>query len=69
MASVPPKDLPRFCGRKGPTQNALSTIDPDLKFTYVLTKWEWSANDFTILNDAISCPQPEGKVVDLRGSG
>ncbi|XP_039130873.1 protein ALP1-like [Dioscorea cayenensis subsp. rotundata] len=64
-ASVPPLELPRFRGRKGPTQNVLAVVNPDLKFTYVLAGWEGSANDFTVLRDAISQPQPEGlKIIE-----
>lgn len=64
-ASVPPLELPRFRGRKGPTQNVLAVVNPDLKFTYVLAGWEGSANDFTVLRDAISRPQPEGlKIIE-----
>ncbi|XP_039145569.1 protein ALP1-like [Dioscorea cayenensis subsp. rotundata] len=63
--SLPPLELPRFRGRKGPTQNVLAVVNPDLKFTYVLVGWEGSANDFTVLRDAISRPQPEGlKIIE-----
>ncbi|XP_039141318.1 uncharacterized protein LOC120278650 [Dioscorea cayenensis subsp. rotundata] len=53
-ASVPLQELPRFRGRKGPTQNVLAVVNPDLQFTYVLAGWEGSANDFTVLKDALS---------------
>ncbi|XP_039122159.1 protein ALP1-like [Dioscorea cayenensis subsp. rotundata] len=59
-ASVPPQAMPRFRGRKGPTQNVLAVVNPDLQFTYVLAGWEGSANDFTVLKDALERPQPEG---------
>ncbi|XP_039128882.1 protein ALP1-like [Dioscorea cayenensis subsp. rotundata] len=58
-ASVPIHELPHFRGRKGPTQNILAGVNPDLRFTYVLAGWEGSANDFTVLRDALSQPQPE----------
>ncbi|XP_039141278.1 protein ANTAGONIST OF LIKE HETEROCHROMATIN PROTEIN 1-like [Dioscorea cayenensis subsp. rotundata] len=60
-ASISPQELPWFRGRKGPTQNVLAVVNPDLQFTYVLAGWEGSANDFTVLKDALSRPQPEGK--------
>ncbi|XP_020262996.1 protein ALP1-like [Asparagus officinalis] len=55
----------RFRGRKGVTQNVLAACTPDKLFTYVLAGWEGSANDFRILQDALSRPQPHGlKVYD-----
>jgi hypothetical protein len=43
-----------FRGRKQyPTQNELGAVDFDLKFTYILTGWEGSAHDATILADAL----------------
>ncbi|XP_039115850.1 protein ALP1-like [Dioscorea cayenensis subsp. rotundata] len=66
-ASVPPEEMPRFRGRKGPTQNVLVVVNPDLQFTYVLAGWEGSANDFTVLKDALARPQPEGlKLIEGR---
>ena len=56
-ASVPPKIQGRFRGRKdGTTQNVLAVISFDLKFTYVLTRWEGSAHDSRVLNDAFARP-------------
>ena len=41
----------RFCGRKdGTTQNVLTAISFDLKFTYVLAGWEGSAHDSRVLS-------------------
>ena len=54
-ASVPPKIQGRFRGRKdGTTQNVLAAISFDLKFTYVLARWESSAHDSRVLNDAFA---------------
>ena len=56
-ASVPPAIQGRFRGRKdGTTQNVLAVISFDLKFTYVLTRWEGSAHDSRVLNDAFARP-------------
>ena len=56
---------PRFIGTKGITQNVLACCTPDIEFTYVLAGWEGSANDFTILKDALRRPNglkvPEGE--------
>ena len=52
-ASVPPEIQGRFCGHKyGTTQNVLVAISFDLKFTYVLARWEDNAHDSCVLNDA-----------------
>ena len=64
-AFVPPKIQGRFRGCKdGTTQNVLATISFDLKFTYVLARWEDSAHDSRVLNDAFARPRgfsiPEG---------
>ena len=55
-----------FRGRKNyPTQNVLTAVDFDLKFTYVLAGWEGSAHEATILADALERDDglrvPEGK--------
>jgi hypothetical protein len=43
-----------FRGRKNaPTQNVLAAVSFDLKFVYVLARWEGSAHDATILADAL----------------
>ena len=56
-ASMPPEIQRRFCGRKvGTTQNVLVAISFDLKFTYVLARWEDSAYDLRVLNDAFARP-------------
>ena len=62
---MPPEIQRRFRGRKdGTTQNMLATISFDLKFTYVLARWEGSAHDSLVLNDAFARPRgfsiPEG---------
>jgi hypothetical protein len=45
---------PAFRGRKYyTTQNVLAAVDFDLKFTYVLARWEGSAHDALILTDAL----------------
>lgn len=65
-ASVPSLELPRFHSRKGPTQNVLAVVNPNLKITYVLVGWEGSANDFTVLRDALSRPHPKGlKLIEV----
>jgi len=44
----------RFRGRKQScTQNVMVAVDFDLKFTYVLARWEGSAHDALVLADAI----------------
>ena len=62
---MPPEIQGRFCGRKdGTTQNVLVAISFDLKFTYVLARWEDSAHNSRVLNDAFARPGgfsiPEG---------
>ena len=52
--------VPRFRDRKGVTQNVLVAVTPNKSFTYVMTGWEGSANDFTVLKDALSLPPPHG---------
>ena len=61
----------RFCGRKdGTTQNVLVAISFDLKFTYVLARWEDSAHDSRVLNGAFARPGgfsiPEGIIGSLH---
>ncbi|XP_020242914.1 protein ALP1-like [Asparagus officinalis] len=59
--AVLPSDLvARFRGRKGVTQNILVACTPNKLFTYVLTGWEGAANDYRVLQDAMSRPQPFG---------
>ena len=54
-AFVPPEIQGRFYGRKdGTTQNVLVAISFDLKFTYVLARWEGSAHDLLVLNDVFA---------------
>ena len=56
-ASVPPEIQGRFRGRNdGTTQNVLTAISFDLKFTHVLAEWEGSAHDSRVLNDAFARP-------------
>ena len=55
-ASMPPEIQGN--GRKdGTTQNVLATISFDLKFTYVLARWEDSAHDSRVLNDTFARPR------------
>ena len=43
-----------FRGRKhNPTQNVMTVVNFDLKFTYVLDGWEGFAHDALILADVI----------------
>jgi hypothetical protein len=47
----------KFRGRKEETtQNVLAAITFDLKFIYVLVRWEESAHDSRVLGDALSRP-------------
>ena len=62
---MPPKIQGRFHGHKNiTTQNVLAAISFDLKFTYILARWEGSAHDSRVLNDAFIRPRgfsiPEG---------
>lgn len=50
----------RFRGRKGTTQNVLAAVNPNCRFIYVTAGWEGSANDLTVLRDALSLPPSEG---------
>ncbi|XP_020269349.1 uncharacterized protein LOC109844645 [Asparagus officinalis] len=59
-AMLPASLVVRFRGRKGVTQNILAACTPNKMFTYVLAGWEGSANDYRILQDALSRPQPYG---------
>ncbi|WVZ70927.1 hypothetical protein U9M48_019556, partial [Paspalum notatum var. saurae] len=65
-ARVPSKMQAAFRGRKHyTTQNVLAAVDFDLKFTYMLARWEGSAYDALILADALERADgltvPEGK--------
>ena len=52
---MPPEIQGIFRGHKdGTTQNVLSAISFDLKFTYVLAGWEGSAHDSRVLDDAFA---------------
>ncbi|XP_047976969.1 uncharacterized protein LOC125218265 isoform X2 [Salvia hispanica] len=54
---VPIADAPRYRNRKGHiTTNTLAACDPELRFTYLLPRWEGSAGDSRILQDAVSRP-------------
>ena len=54
---MPPEIQRRFRGRKdGTTQNVLTAISFNLKFTYVLAGWEGSAHDSCVLNDTFARP-------------
>ncbi|XP_020270011.1 uncharacterized protein LOC109845200 [Asparagus officinalis] len=59
-AMLPSNLVARFRGRKGVTQNVLAACTPNKLFTYVLAGWEGAANDYRILQDALSRPQPYG---------
>ena len=58
------EDAPRYQSKKGyTTQNVLTACSFDLKFTYVLPGWEWTASDSKIIksvltrNDNLKIPQ------------
>ena len=52
---MPPEIQGRFRGHKdGTMQNVLAAISFDLKFTYVLARYEGSAHDSRVLNDAFT---------------
>ena len=54
VARVPRHMQGPFRGRKNNyTQNVMAAVDFDLKFTYVLSRWEGSAYDALVLADAI----------------
>lgn len=54
-ACVPPSSRARYRNRKnGISQNVLAVCDFNMSFTYVLSGWEGSAADSTILEDARS---------------
>ena len=54
LARVPRHMQGPFRGRKNNyTQNVMAAVDFDLKFTYVLSRWEGSAHDALVLADAI----------------
>ena len=49
---VPQADILRFYGKKDwPTQNVFVACDFDMKFTYVLSRWEGTTSDSRILKD------------------
>lgn len=57
-ASIPLSIQGRFCSCKGgTTQNVLTTITFDLKFSNVLVGCEGSAHDSFILSDSLTCPR------------
>ncbi|KAK1620126.1 hypothetical protein QYE76_025643 [Lolium multiflorum] len=63
---VPRSMSAAFRGRKYYTsQNVLAAVDFDMRFTYVLARWEASAHDASILADSLSRPDglqiPNGK--------
>jgi len=45
----------------------LAAVTPNKLFTYVMTGWESSANDFTVLKDTLSLPPPHGLRVHEGG--
>ncbi|KAF7135105.1 hypothetical protein RHSIM_Rhsim08G0135500 [Rhododendron simsii] len=49
------KDAPRYHGRKGyPTLNVLAVCTFDLRFTYVLPRWEGTATDSRIIKNELT---------------
>ncbi|KAL5482398.1 hypothetical protein ACEPAI_8992 [Sanghuangporus weigelae] len=55
-AHVLAEDRPRYRNRKGfISQNVLAVVSFDMRFMYVLSGWEGSAADSTILDDARKC--------------
>ena len=68
LARVPRRMQGPFKGRKQScTQNVMAAVDFDLKFTYVLARWEGSAHDALVLADALErdggLSVPEGNIV------
>ncbi|KAL5170750.1 putative helicase MAGATAMA 3 [Glycine soja] len=52
--TVSAEDRPRYRNRKGDiSTNVLGVCDPDLRFIYVLPRWEGSAGDSRVLRDAL----------------
>ncbi|XP_039119011.1 uncharacterized protein LOC120255181 [Dioscorea cayenensis subsp. rotundata] len=53
--SVPTLELPHFRGQKGPMQNVLAVVNPDLRFTYVLAgKYYLVDAGYTTMNGFIA---------------
>ena len=51
---VAAEDRPRYRNKKGDiSTNVLGVCGPDLRFIYVLPKWEWSTGDSQVLQDAL----------------
>ncbi|XP_020255286.1 uncharacterized protein LOC109832272 [Asparagus officinalis] len=57
---LPASLVARFRCRKGVTQNVLAACTPNKLFSYVLARWEGSTNDYRVLQDMLSRPQPRG---------
>ena len=55
-------------GRYFTTQNVTAIVDFDLCFTYVLTGWERSAHDATVLADALSQGVDEFIIPEVSGT-
>ncbi|KAG4949260.1 hypothetical protein JHK82_042466 [Glycine max] len=54
LVIVAAEDRPRYRNRKGDiSTNVLGVCGPDLRFIYVLPKWEWSTGDSQVLQDAL----------------
>jgi hypothetical protein len=53
LLNIPIEIQEKFQGRKGTTGNVLVAIHFDLRFTYVLARWEGSVHDSRILGDAL----------------
>lgn len=70
-ARVPSRIVGRFRGRyQGPTQNIMAVVRFDLIFSYILAGWEGSANDCTVLRNALERPNglrvPEGRLLIIE---
>ena len=59
-------DAPRYRGRKEyPMQNILTAYDFDMKFTYVLPRWEGTISDSRIIKNTLV---GDDKLIILRGN-
>jgi hypothetical protein len=57
-ARVTRSELHTYRGKHYTSQNVLAVVDFEMRFTYVLARWEGSAHDATIL--AYSLERPDG---------
>jgi len=61
---VPDDAVARYWNRKGRlSQNVLAACSQDMRFTYILSRWEGSASDGLVFDDARrnDMPIPESK--------